>query len=273
MECLMLPVNWFTRAIRANHTGLTAVSQVKIEHVGGNILWALDLLNAENVLSTELLDYLAIEAGLRKLHFLKASVTEHEHVYDVFIRAGYKPCGLNTFWRLRKNKSGFPNLHEYIWRRTRTSDLFSICLLQNKLLSANERRTTPPANRKIPEYVLFQQGVLMGYAYVQTSNTNTLITPVINPKISSVSSAINSLVKRFFNNITNHYLILSDSQQWIELAIIDQIELFQPRREIMLKQIAIYDTSRISNFNHATNSQHTDIATPIRQSNKQDNNI
>lgn len=268
----MLPVNWFTRAVRSNRTRLTAVGQVEIEHVGGNILWALDLLNKENGLSYELLDYLAIEAGLRKLHFLKASVPKHEPAFESFIKAGYHPCGWYNSWRIKVNSKS-TNLHNFIWRRTKTSDLFSICLLQNKLLPANERKTTPPADKKIPGYVLFHQGALMGYAYVQTSNTNVLITPVLDLQISSVISTINSLLNSYFNHITNRYLVLSASQHWIELALKDQIELFQPRREIMLKQLAVSDPSRVTNFNHVTSSQYTDIATPIRQSNKQDNNI
>lgn len=269
----MLPVNWFTRAIRSNRTLLTAVGQVEIEHVGGNILWALDLSNTQYVLLNELLDFLAIEAGLRQLHFLKASVSKFESVYDIFIRAGYNPCGWHTIWRIIKDESNHTNFHEFIWKRTRTSDLFSINLLQNKLLSANERRVLPPTNNKIPEYVLFQQDVLIGYAYVQTSNTNALITPVLDPQISSVISTMNSLVNHFFNHIPYHYLILSASQHWIELAMEDQIEQYQTRREIMLKQLVVSSASRILNFNHATSSQHPDIATPIRQSNKQDNNI
>jgi hypothetical protein len=193
-------------------------------------------------------------------------------VFDAFIRAGYHSSGWYNSWRI-KEKSKSANSHKLIWRKTRTTDLFSIGLLQNKLLYAKERRAIPPANKKIPGYVLLHQGVLMGYAYAQTSITNALITPVLDPQISSVVSTINSLVNNFFNHIPIHYLILSASQQWVELAMKGQIELFQTRREIMLKQLAISDASRIFNFNHATSSQHTDIATPIRQSNKQDNNI
>ncbi|MDO9545469.1 MAG: hypothetical protein Q7J07_01810 [Pelolinea sp.] len=270
LECLMLPVNWFTRAIRSNRARLTAVGQVEIEHVGGRILWILNLSNAENVVSSELLDYLAVEAGLRKLRFLTASVAKHTPLFEVFIQSGYNSSGWYKIWRIKDDITN-NNSHEFIWRKTRTSDLFSVNLLQNKWLSNDERRTVPPANKKWPGFVLFCNGVLSGYAYVNTSIGKAMITPVLDPQISNVSSAIKSLINQFFIHIPDHYLVLTASQQWVEVPMQDQIELIQPRHEILLKQLAIRDAV-YSSFDLIPNGQHTDIATPISRSKKQDNN-
>ncbi|MCD6576423.1 MAG: hypothetical protein J7K66_00240, partial [Anaerolineaceae bacterium] len=101
LECLMFPINWYTRAIRSNSIHASAIGQVEIEHTGGHILWTLDLSNRENKLSADLLNNLAVEAELRSLHFLSASALKNEYTYKKLFNAGYSPFFWQKIWQYK----------------------------------------------------------------------------------------------------------------------------------------------------------------------------
>jgi hypothetical protein len=272
LECFMLPVNWFTRAIRLNHTHLAAAGQVEIERVSGNILWAMNLFQGDKIVASEILDCLSIEAGLRKLHFVTASLSKVSPMFETFIKCGYNPSSWETIWRFRdKHSKKVSSI--FTWRKTRSSDLIRINFLQNKLLSSDEKKVSRPANLNNPKYVLLNKDVLIGYANMQTSGIKAVVTPVLDPQIPETANVINSFCRIFLNQIPNQYIVLSASQQWVTQHLQDQIELVHPRQEILVKQVAIRSTVHSSIFNRIPNGQQTDIATPLRQSNKQDNNI
>jgi len=272
LECLMFPINWYTRVIRANPVRAVAIGQVEIEHTGGRILWALDLSHQEKMLSANLLDNLAVEAGLRGLHFLAAAVSKDEYTYEVLFNAGYSPSAWQKIWQY-KTDFQTDNPLGYKWRKARPSDLLSINLLQNKLLSPNERTIVPPANKKPPAFVLFHEETVCGYAYVMTAPDKILITPIIESEIPFTVSVINILVRKFFRHTPVYYLVQTSSQRWIETALADQIVLIQPRHEIMVKHLAVHDKNLASNFNHSRSNRHTDIVTPIIKTNGYEDNI
>ena len=268
----MFPVTWFTQPIRINHTRLAAVGQVKIEHVSGNILWILNMFHENKMVVSEILDCLTIEAGLRKLHFLRASLSKNSPMFETFIKCGYKPSGRETIWRF-KGKQNKVISNNFFWRKTKASDSIYINLLQNKMISLDEKRSVPLEIPKRPSYVLFQKGILYGYAYVQTSGNKAVITPILDPQIPESANEINSLCRNFLNKISDHYIVLTASQQWVQRFLQGQIEMVRPRQELLIKQVAIRNTAKKSIFKHVHNGQRPDIATPLRQSNKQKNNI
>ncbi len=272
LECLMFPINWYTRVIRMNSIRAVAIGQVEVEHAGGCILWALDLSNQENLLSTDLLDNLAVEAGLRGLHFLKATAPKDEFSYEVLFNAGYSPSGWQKIWQYKVDIQT-DNIPGFKWRKVRSSDLLSINLLQNKLLSSCERTITPPANKKPPAFILSHKETVCGYAYVMTSPDKVMITPIIDSEIPLTPSVLKILVDKFFRHISVRYLVQTSSQQWIETALADQITLIQPRHEIMVKHLAVLDKNLVSNFNHSRSNRHIDIVTPIIKTNDYKDNI
>lgn len=268
----MFPINWYTRVIRTNPVHVVAIGQVEIEHTGGRILWALDLSNQEKMLSANLLDNLAMEAGLRGLHFLKASTSKDEYAYEVLFNAGYSPSVWQKIWQY---KTDFltNNTLGYKWRKVKPSDLLSITLLQNKLLSPNERTIIPPASKKPPAFILFLEDMVCGYAYVMTAPDKVMITPVIESEIPFAVSVLNILVRNFFRHTSIYYLVQISSQRWIETALSNQITLIQPRHEIMVKHLAVHDKILASNFNHSRSNRNTDIVTPIIKTNGYEDNI
>jgi len=272
LECLMFPINWYTRAIRANSIHATAIGQVEIEHTGGHILWALDLSNQERNLSADLLDNLAVEAGLRSLHFLTATASKDEYVYETLFNAGYSPSVWQKIWEY---KTGFQtdNTPGFRWRKVKSSDLLSINLLQNKLLSPNERYYYPPVNIKPPAFILFHEETVCGFAYVITSPNKVMITPIIEYEVPFATSVLKILVRKFFRHTPVIYLVQTSSQHWIEPALGDKIVLIQPRHEIMVKHLAVRDKIHASNFNHSRSNRHTDIVTPIIKTNCYKDNI
>ena len=272
LECLMFPINWYTRVIRSNPVHAVAIGQVEIEHTGGRILWVLDLSNQEKMLSSDLLDNLAIEAGLRGLHFLTAAVSKDKYAYEVLFNAGYSPSTWQKIWQY-KTDFQTENIPGFRWRKVRSSDLLSINLLQNKLILLNERAIIPPVNKKPPLFILFYEESVCGYAYVMTAPDKVMITPIIESEIPFAVSGLNILVRKFFHQISACYLVQTSSQRWIETALADQIALIQPRQEIMVKHLAVHEKNLASNFNPSRSNRHTDIVTPIIKTNGYEDNI
>lgn len=269
---MMFPINWYTCAIRTNPVQAVAIGQVEIEHTGGRILWALDLSDHEKMLSADLLDNLAVEAGLRGLHFLMATASKNKCAYEVLFNAGYSPSAWQKIWHYKTDFQA-DNTHGFKWRKVRPSDLLSISLLQNKLLSPNERTIVPPANKKHPAFLLSHEETVFGYAYVTTSPDKVMITPIIEPKIPISVSVLEILVRKFFHHIPVYYLVQTSSQHWIETSLSDQIELIQPRHEIMVKHLSLRNKNHALIFNHSRSSRHTDIITPIIKTNGYEDNI
>ena len=272
LECFFFPLHRFTRVIRKSNSYLAAAGQVEVEHVSGNILWIFNTPQSNEMAFLKLLDCFSFEAGLRKLHFLKASISKSSPLFKKFLQDGYNPSGWFKIWRFEsENFNSYPD--DFVWRKIRSTDLISINLLQNKLLSLDEKKIVPPPSIKKPRFVLLHNGIFSGYAYVQTSMNGVIITPVLDPQIPKIVSAIDTLRSNFLNKTSTHYISLSASQQWIEISMQDQIKIVQPRQEILVKQLAIHSAAKNSILNHLPSRQHTDIATPLRQANKQDNNI
>jgi len=272
LECLMFPINWYTRVVRSSPVHPVAVGQVEIEHTGGRILWALDLSNQEKMLSADLLDNLAVEAGLRSLHFLTAGASKNEYSYEVLFNAGYSPSFWQKIWQYKIDFQIDDTLG-FVWRKVRPSDFLSINLLQNRLLTPNERTIIPPANKKPPAFILFYEETVCGYAYVMTSSDKVMITPIIDSKIPFTGSVLKFLVRNFFHHIPAYYLVQTSSQRWFETVLADQIALIHPRNEIMVKYLAVRDKNLVSNFNHSRSNRHTDIVTPIIKTNGYEDNI
>ena len=114
---------------------------------------------------------------------------------------------------------------------------------------------------------------MCGYAYVVTSPNKIMITPIIEPKLPLLKSAINVLVSKFFNHIHVHYLVEISSQRWIETTLANQITVIQPRHEIMVKHLAVHKILPSSNFVHSRINRRTDVITPIIKTNDGEDNI
>ena len=272
LECLMFPVNLYTRAIRTNLVNAVAIGQVEIEHTGGRLLWIFDQSNQEKTVFGDILDNLAIEAGLRGLHFLTGTAINEEYAYEMLSNAGYSPSFWQKIWRYSTNFLT-DSAREFEWRKVKSSDVFSIDLLQNRLLSPNEKVITPPATKKPPAFILFHKGTACGYAYAVTSSNKVMITPIIEPKLPFTKSVLNVLVSKFFRHTPVHYLVEISSQRWIETTLANQITVIQPRHEIMVKHLAVRKILPSSSFIHSRNNSHTDVVTPIIKINSSEDNI
>ena len=267
----MFPINLYTRAIRTNLVNAVAIGQVEIEHTGGRLLWIFDQSNQEKTLFGDILDNLAIEAGLRGLHFLTGAAVNEGYAFEMLSKAGYSPSYWQRIWRYRTIILT-DSTRENEWRKVKSSDLLSIDLLQNRLLSPNEKTITPPAAKKPPAFILFHKGTACGYAYAVTSPNKVMITPIIDPNLPFIKSVLNALVSKFFHHIPIHYLLEISSQRWIENTLSDQITMIQPRHEIMIKHLAVRDILPSLNFIHSRNRRRTDVVTPITKINGSEDN-
>jgi len=272
LECLMFPVNVYTRAIRTNPIHAIAIGQVEIENMRGRVLWIFDQSDQEQPLFGNILDNLAIEAGLRRLHFLTGTAIIGEYAYEALSNAGYSPSAWQKIWLYRTTflSDGVQKLE---WRKVKPSDLLTIDLLQNKLLFPNEKTVTPPAAKKPPAFILFYEGAACGYAYAITSSNKVMITPIIKHELPFANSVIDALISKFFRHTPVHYLLQISSQQWIETALASQISLIQPRQEIMVKHLAVREILPSSNFVPSRSNRHTDVVAPIIKINGREDNI
>jgi hypothetical protein len=261
LEILMFPTNCFTRAIRSRFYRPDAIGQVEVERGTGRILWVADFSSNEKPLLPDLLDNLAVEAGLRGIQTLIASTHKENYAFECLLNAGYTPITFKNVWNFQP-KSITDGTKKFSWRRAHSYDLYPISLFQNKILSRPEKIITPPVNDIPPGFVLAKNDVVCGYAHVVVNQKQMLITPVIDPGKDPESSALNNLVTEFFGQQRIIYLVQSSSQQWIEKILDDQITLALPRQEIMVKFLAVRDEQRAADYLHSRRNQHTDIVTP-----------
>jgi len=272
LECLLFPTHWFSCAIRSKNIHANAIAQVEIEHLGGRILWAYDLSAPETLVSLDLLDNLAIEAGLRGLHFLSAVVSDDAPVYSVLRKGGYSPYGSLKIWRIKKDLE-LKNHPGVQWRRSQTSDSLRIDFLRSRIISKRLMSITSPAEKKMPEYVLMLDGEFHGYAHIFSSADKVMITPFIGADAPSAVPALESLIGRYSLQKKDIYIEEYSSQAYIESVLMNCAEVIFPRQEILVKFFAIRSMVKTGNLNHVRANQHTDIITPISESHPFKDNI
>jgi hypothetical protein len=261
LELLMFPTKWFTRAIRSRFSKPDAIGQIEMESRIGHVLWAADLSGNEKPLLPALFDHLAVEAGLRGIQTLIASTHRDNYTFEILLKAGYSPISFKNIWKYQP-KSIIGNTQGFSWRRTRSSDLFPVSLVQNRLLNRQEKIFVASVNDSPPDFVLTKDDNVYGYAHVIANQKQLLITPVIDHGKESAFFVIEILIRDFFGQRQTTYLAQLSSQHWIEFIPEDQITPAVPRQEIMAKFLAVQDQQRAVEHAHVRRNQHTDIITP-----------
>lgn len=240
--------------------------------MGANILWAVDTTVDDQSISPRLLDHMAVEVGLRNLHYLSAAISDTEPAYRTLREAGYKPCAWHKVWQL-KNNPPVDKVKGINWRKVKSSDTFSISLLQNRLLSAQEKMITAPVDKKPPIFILVHNNSVCGYAYAFSSLDKVVITPFFDPNLINTARAINALLDQFFSRIHTVYLLQTTNQDWVETQIRKQVYLAVPKKEVLVKFLSVLYEDRILNLNHSKTSRHTDVVSPLTKLSDGEDNI
>jgi len=241
--------------------------------MGAHILWALDSTKEYQSLSPRLLDHLAVEVGLRNLHYLSAVLSDNEPTYLTFREAGYTPCAWQKVWQLKETMPTVNLDKGILWRRVKLSDTLSISLLQNRLLSAQEKRITSPIEKKPPQFILINNDSVCGYAYAISSFDKALITPFFDPNSINTAQAIAALLDHFFRGVRTIYLLQTSSQDWINTSIHTQVYLVGSKKELLVKYLSVLNEDRILNRNQAKTSRHPDIVSPLTKISDNEDNI
>ncbi|MCD6356355.1 MAG: hypothetical protein J7L66_03620 [Anaerolineaceae bacterium] len=260
LECLLFPSKWFTRTIHFNNYRTSAIAQVEMEYQGGRLLWALNVPDYGTAGFSFLLNNLAQEAGKRGAHFLTASIEKKNAAFELFMKAGYSYTSWETVFQYQPDKS-MPDTLYLKWRKTLPVDLIAINQLQNKLLTAKEKIIVPPLKECAPNYALFSKDILCGYAYATISFNKAYITPFVDPELPDKQLILNMLINKYFRGRNLFYIKKTPSQSWMELTFSVNTGPILPRREIIVKHLAVREKGMLTNFNYSTHNRHTDIIT------------
>ena len=105
---------WFSQALALNNLQLYAFGQVRFENQGARLNWLLPLGFAEKDPLPELLDNLAMEAGLRGAKFMLASTRVDVCLFETLRRAGYCLYGWQSIWDISPSL-GKPKAMHAVW--------------------------------------------------------------------------------------------------------------------------------------------------------------
>ena len=103
IESMVGSREWFSQALALNNLQLYAFGQVRFENQGARLNWLLPLGFTEKDPLPELLDNLAMEAGLRGAKFMLASTRVDDCLFETLRRAGYCLYGWQSIWEISKS--------------------------------------------------------------------------------------------------------------------------------------------------------------------------
>ena len=261
LECLLFPVHWFTRTIRNNNGRTLAITQVEAENRGGQLLWMLPAHNPSEAANSMLLDRIAVEAGRRGLFFLKASVHEDSASVQLLQENGYHMQGWEQVWAYSLKKP-VKETNQNGWRKTNSTDLHPLNILQHTIHSPQEKLTEPSVIEKPPQYTLDLNGRLQGYAYVNKGLDSALVTPLVSKDVNDSGQLVLQLANIIFTNIAIMYILQRSNQNWDNSTILESCKNVSGKRIKMVKHLAVREKSLAKEFNPAGGERHSDVVAP-----------
>ena len=263
---------WFSQALALNNLQLYAFGQVRFENQGARLNWLLPLGFTEKDPLPELLDNLAIEAGLRGAKFMLASSRVDICLFETLRRAGYCLYGWQSIWDISRSL-GRSKERQAVWFKPDSRDALELTRIQRKLLSPAAQSVTALALQALPEFTLKIDGVVKGYARVSGFNNKVLITPVLMNTVENADSVIAALVNGFFSTADKVYLLQTADTGWLSADLEKLGAQATPREELLVKHFAAMQKLPAAELNHNAVAHQADTVTPMMPSSGRKDNI
>jgi hypothetical protein len=262
IESMVGSREWFSQGLAHNDLQLYAFGQVGVENQGARLNWLLPLGFYENDPLPELLDNLAMEAGLRGAKYIIASVQVENCLFETLRRAGYCMCGWQSIWELPNNLNNSFST-QISWFKPNPTDELELTLLQHRLLSPATRSVTAGASQVLPDFALRIDGVLQGYARVNCVKNKIMIMPVLMNNLVNPESVLAALVESFFPSMNKKYLLQTADSGWLTDCLESIAVQLTPREEILVKHFAAVKKLPAAELNHSTSKHRVDTVTPM----------
>ncbi len=243
-----------------------------MENQGAHLNWVLPLGFTEKDPIPELLDNLAIEAGLRGAKFMLASARVDNCLFETLRRAGYCLNGWQSVWDISK-ELGRSRDHQKVWFKPSSSDALELTRFQRRHLSPATQSVTALAQQVLPDFALRIDGSLKGYAKVSAFNNKVLITPVLMNTIEDAGVVLSALVNEFFSTAAKVYLLQTADTGWLTVDLDKIGAQASPREELLVKHFAAMQKLPSVELNHNKVGQQTDTVTPVMPTAKYKDNI
>ena len=263
---------WFSQALALNNLQLYALGQVRLVKSGARLNWLLPLGFTEEDPLPELLDNLAMEAGLRGAKFLLASTRVDNCLFETLRRAGYCLYGWQSIWDISKSL-GKTKTQQAVWFKPDFGDALELTRIQRKLLSPAAQSVTALALQELPDFALKIDGVVKGYARISCFNNKVLITPVLLNTVENVETVIAALVNQFFSTANKIYLLQTADTGWLSTDLEKMGTQVTPREELLVKHFAAMQKLPSADLNHNAVGHQTDTVTPMMPSAGRKDNI
>ena len=263
---------WFSQALALNNLQLYAFGQVRFENQGARLNWLLPLGFTEKDPLPELLDNLAMEAGLRGAKFMLASTRVDNCLFETLRRAGYCLYGWQSIWDITQSL-GKPKSQQVVWFKPDSRDALELTRIQRKLLSPATQSVTALALQALPDFALKIDGVVKGYARISCFNNKVLITPVLMNTIENVDTVLAALVNEFFSTADKIYLLQTADTGWLSTDLENLGTQATPREELLVKHFAAMQKLPSAELNQNAVGHQTDTVTPMMPSSRRKDNI
>ncbi len=263
---------WFSQALALNNLQLYALGQVSFQGQGACLNWLLPLDFTEKDPLPELLDNLAMEAGLRGAKFILASTRVDNCLFETLRRAGYCLYGWQSIWDISRSL-GKPKSQQVVWFKPDSRDALELTRIQRKLLSPAAQSVSTLALQALPDFALKIDGVLKGYARVSCFNNKVLISPVLMNTVENAETVLTALVHKFFSTADKVYLLQTADTGWLTADLEKLGAQATPREELLVKHFAAMQKLPAAELNHNSVAYKTDTVTPMMPSARGKDNI
>jgi len=272
IESMVGSREWFSQGLALNYLQVYAFGQVKFEYGGARLNWILPLGLTEKDPLPELLDNLAMEAGLRGAKFMLASTRVDSCLFETLRRAGYCLYGWQSIWEISRN---FVKTHsqQATWFKPDSLDAFELTKLQHKLLSPATQSVTAFAVQTLPDFALKIDNVLKGYARVNCFNNKVLIAPVFVNNLEDLENILAFLKNEFFPSIDKIYLLQTADSGWLTADLEKIGTRLTHREELLVKHFAAVQKLPAAELNHGASRHRADTVTPMMPSAGHKDNI
>jgi hypothetical protein len=272
IESLIGSHDWFSQVLGPNNFGVHAIGQAGINGKSARLNWLLSIEKTGKDPLPELIDHMGYEAGLRGAKFITAAAKVDDCLFETLRRSGYCIYGWQTVWEIQTEITNSKKDYQLDWRRSTSTDVIEIEKLQRKLLAPSVQSVTDFASVYLPDYVLQENGHLMGYAYCRQFNSTILIKPFLRIEHPEALEAVTQLIQTIGGEPKRLLLIQTSDQSWMTELLIEIGKQLTPREELMVKHFAVMEKHPVASLEKVRNGHQADTVRPFIPSTQEEKN-
>ena len=193
---------------------------------------------------TEMMDYLAAQAGEWGTFHLLVDADEHSQYFDALRKANFSVYAWQRIWKFQPGTASgaLPGyaVPENAWRPAEERDALAIKVLAQSLVPALVQPVEPLFDHTPKGLLVRSQGHLCGYADITKGSEGLWVQPFIHPETDNVPGLLTALLKTISQKCNSRiYICVRSYQAWIESALEELPVLASPRQALMVRQLAV----------------------------------